>query len=608
MGKETTKKHSPEAMHTLSFTKGMPATGIAARAYFAACARHASALALFGLMLCPVPLMANNVKMASVVLPSGMITETTDSIGSSESGKVDSGDTSEATPDTIPYSRFLEKNYWMSPSQEAGTTNYQAWEIVCQRPTKLSLNYTCVNYYHTFKVTLNDSTLIERGNWNNYSNKDYEIVLPAGRHTLRASYYSRNDNIYEEGETPSYYAEMRLAIADDQLKATAYLGALDDKAGLKQELQTALDNYSVDPKNDALYAALSAAYNKVCKAYSYAALIEKDLVVADSILNVGAYVDISEAVALGRALNAETSTSEDYIAAFEALETSIAVQVTSNMSVDDWTFNTNSYVGIDDYLYYLDTDNKVAAFAGFSDSNIDVENLVIPSTVRYNNETYAVVCLYNNRYREQRNIRTITLPRTLRQIADYGLAYYYGVTDIEIPSNVERMGQNVFYYDTSLKNIKVNAVVPPTLGSLGTGRSYHDNYDDYEYTKYKITIPRESFHAYRLVSAWNTNYNVLIGGDEGVTVSTGKLAAGDLGHVVVEEAGYLQEVNKLIIEGELNSDDWSKISQMTNLTELDLSKALIDEIPNSAFSGRWAINKVELPSTLKKRFFRFSRW
>ena len=59
-------------------------------------------------------------------------------------------------------------------------------------------------------------------------------------------------------------------------------------------------------------------------------------------------------------------------------------------------------------------------------------------------------------------------------------------------------------------------------------------------------------------------------------------------------------MNKLIIEGELNSDDWSKIKQMTNLTELDLSKALIDEIPNEAFNGRWAIDKVVLPPTLKK--------
>lgn len=195
-------------------------------------------------------------------------------------------------------------------------------------------------------------------------------------------------------------------------------------------------------------------------------------------------------------------------------------------------------------------------------------------------------------------MRTLTLPRTLRHINDNGLSDYRAITNLEIPANVERMGDYIVYNCPQLQRIKVNAEVPPTLGSLGDDSYYEDNYSTYRYLR--IVIPRESFHAYRLVNAWNTDYNVLIGGDEGITVNTGKLAAGDLGHVVVEEAGYLQEVNKLIIEGELNADDWSKIGQMTNLTELDLSKALIDEIPSEAFNGRWAIDKVVLPPTLKR--------
>lgn len=239
----------------------------------------------------------------------------------------------------------------------------------------------------------------------------------------------------------------------------------------------------------------------------------------------------------------------------------------------------------------------MAACTGLQVQDADVTNLVIPSTVRYNGVTYAVVALYDNRY-NQNKVRTLTLPRTLRHINDGGLSDYRAITDLEIPANVERMGDYIVNDCPQLQRIKVNAEVPPTLGSLGVDSYYEDGYTAYRHLR--IVIPRESFHAYRLVSAWNTDYNVLIGGDEGITVSTGKIAAGDLGHVVVEEAGYLQEVNKLIIEGELNSDDWSKIGQMTNLTELDLSKALIDEIPSYAFNERGAIDKVVLPPTLKK--------
>lgn len=599
MGKTNAKMCSHKATQVLPLSKGTPAVGIASSSYFAACARHVGALALFGLMFCPVQVMASRAprlavadssEVVSPVLPDQGTTTPTDSIGN---GGTD--DTEEVLPDTIPYEQLLKHNSWQSTNKEAGSTTQQSWEIICNRPTKLLFIYACNNYdsYGTFQVTLNDSTIISKDRWSSTNGQLYQIELPAGRYVLKASYYTYYDN-----QNDACYASISgIATDDAQANATAYLGALADYPALKQELQTALDNSSAAPDDEALYNTLAATLNDVRKAVSYYPLIQKDIVVADSILNEGAYVDISEAVALGRAIDVNTSTSADYLAAFDALETSIAVQVSSNQSIDDWAFNTSQRYTIDNMGYYLDQEHKVAACIGLQTEDADVTDLVIPSTVRYNDVTYAVVALYNTQY-NQNKVRTLTLPRTLRHINDRGLSYYRAITDLEIPANVERMGNEIVGNCPQLQRIKVNAEVPPTLGALDNNSYYEDGYRTYHYIR--IVIPRESFHAYRLVNAWNTDHNVLIGGDEGVTVNTGKIAAGDLGHVVIEEAGYLQEVNKLIIEGELNADDWSKIKQMTNLTELDLSKALIDEIPNEAFNGRWAIDKVVLPPTLKK--------
>lgn len=604
MGKTNAKMCSHKATQVLPLSKGTPAVGIASSSYFAACARHVGALALFGLMFCPVQVMASRAprlavadssEVVSPVLPDQGTSAPTDSIGNSGAG-----DTDQVLPDTIPFAQLWKHNSWRSTNEKAGSTTQQSWEIICNRPTKLTFNYSCYNgSYGTFQVTLNDSTIISRGNWDSTEDRLYQIDLPAGRYVLKASYYTRYDNYYDPDGLNEYcYARISGIATDDvQANATAYLSGLADYPALKQELQTALDNSSAAPDDEALYNTLATTLNDVRTAVSYYPLIQKDIVVADSILNEGAYVDISEAVALGRAIDVNTSTSADYLAAFDALETSIAVQVSSNQKIDDWAFNTNQRYTIDNMGYYLDQDHKVAACTGLEVQDADVTDLVIPSTVRYNGVTYAVVALYDNRY-NQNKVRTLTLPRTLRHINDWGLSDYRAITDLEIPANVERMGENIVYNCPQLQRIKVNAEVPPTLGSLDNNSYYEDGYRTYHYIR--IVIPRESFHAYRLVNAWNTDYNVLIGGDEGITVSTGKIAAGDLGHVVVEEAGYLQEVNKLIIEGELNADDWSKIKQMTNLTELDLSKALIDEIPSNAFSGRWAIDKVVLPPTLKK--------
>ena len=598
MGKTNAKMCSHKATQVLPLSKGTPAVGIASSSYFAACARHVGALALFGLMFCPVQVMASRAprlavadssEVVSPVLPDQGTTTPTDSIGNGGTG-----DTEEVLPDTIPYEQLLKHNSWQSTNKEAGSTTQQSWEIICNRPTKLLFIYACNNYdsYGTFQVTLNDSTIISKDRWSSTNGQLYQIELPAGRYVLKASYYTRYDN-----QNDDCYARISSIATDDaQANATAYLGALADYPALKQELQTALDNSSAAPDDEALYNTLAATLNDVRKAVSYYPLIQKDIVVADSILNEGAYVDISEAVALGRAIDVNTSTSADYLAAFDALETSIAVQVSSNQSIDDWAFNTSQRYTIDNMGYYLDQEHKVAACIGLQTEDADVTDLVIPSTVRYNDVTYAVVALYNTQY-NQNKVRTLTLPRTLRHINDNGLSDYRAITDIEIPANVERMGNYIVYNCPQLQRIKVNAEVPPTLGSLGDDSYYEDGYRAYRHLR--IVIPRESFHAYRLVNAWNTDYNVLIGGDEGVTVSTGKLAAGDLGHVVIEEAGYLPEVNKLIIEGELNADDWSMMKDMTNLTEIDLSGALIDEIPDGAFSGRWALDKVVLPSTLR---------
>lgn len=596
MGKTNAKMQGHKAVHVLPLSKGTPAVGIASSSYFAACARHVGALALFGLMFCPVQVMASRApriaiadssEVVSPVLPDQGTTAPTDSIGNGGAG-----DTEEVLPDTIPFAQLWKHNRYIVYGGTEGTVEQKSWEIIARRETKLSFSYgTADDQWNFYTQIFIDDERVREMNGGTYNNT-FSVTLTPGRHIL-----TFKNECYGEADSTTYAFISDIATEDAQTNATAFVNALEGYPALKQELQTALDNYNAAPDNEALYNTLAATLNDVRKAVSYYPLIQKDIVVADSILNEGAYVDISEAVALGRAIDVNSSTSADYLAAFDALETSIAVQVTSDQSIDDWAFNTDKRYTIDNMGYYLDQEHKVAACTGLQTEDADVTDLVIPSTVRYNDVTYAVVALYDNRY-NQNKVRTLTLPRTLRHINDWGLSDYRAITDLEIPANVERMGENIVYNCPQLQRIKVNAEVPPTLGSLDNNSYHEDGYRTYHYIR--IVIPRESFHAYRLVNAWNTDYNVLIGGDEGITVSTGKIAAGDLGHVVVEEAGYLQEVNKLIIEGELNADDWSKIKQMTNLTELDLSKALIDEIPSNAFSGRWAIDKVVLPPTLKK--------
>lgn len=412
---------------------------------------------------------------------------------------------------------------------------------------------------------------------------DYGVVSYEVTSDGDALFYPLNGGIYINNITltiagdPMRLVELRRTVAD-------YLATLDAFPGLQAELQEAYDNAVATEEGADIAAIISNlrnVYDNIQKAVEAYPVIVADLETANAILTEGAYVGISEAVTLGAALDVNTSKSAEYLAAFEALETALAIYKADNVAMENWTFDTGYIINVDGLRYALDYVNNLAEFVGFDKNNALSGNLNIPATIRYEGLTFSVVAVENIYQYTQNNINSVTLPKSLRKIGDYAFYYYGNLRYLEIPANVTVMGNNVFYGANNLHALKVNAVVPPTVGSFNGS------------SQKKVTIPAESFHAYRMASNWNSY--ILIGGD-GVTVSTGKIAAGDLGHVILDEAGYLQEVNKLIVdEGTLNNDDWSTIKSMNNLIEIDLSGVTASNIPSSLFSSRWAIEKVVLP-------------
>lgn len=331
-------------------------------------------------------------------------------------------------------------------------------------------------------------------------------------------------------------------------------------------------------------------YWSINKALEIYPIIQSDLVIADSVLTDGAYVDIAEAVKMGKAIDVNTSKSADYWNAYDALETSLAVQHSSQVAMENWAF-TNDIYTIDGLRYCLDETNGLAKFAGFNKST-DITSLVIPSTIRKDGKSYAVVDYesgnnqngYYNSYRQEKLV-SISLPKTIRYIGNYAFSYFPNMQYLEIPENVTTMGNYIFEGSDNLKTLKINAVAPPMVGSF-SGTSQR-----------KVYVPDGSLHAYRLASPWS---NCVLVGGEGTSVSIDHVAAGELGHVILDEATYLQEVNKLtVVSGNLNNDDWKTLKSMTNLVELDISGIAVTSIPSSAFSNKWGLEKIVLPKKLE---------
>lgn len=578
MGISTTK-HST-SMHSVTRVEGSPLhgrlsapVGSVSNSPLAACAKHVGYLALLGILLLPQASLASN----SPVPLSPKITSVT---GTNVTGSITT-----VQNDTVSFNQLHAVNSWTSSNHDYNTVSKMSWQLYCREGATISFDYSvsCDTYGDWFTITLGDTQLV-RVNGQESKSFSYKVEK-AGYYTLTAQYSKdRYNTSYDDCGSISH-----IMVSPFNDMAEAFLKDLTPYPGMKQELETAKKAADANLNDSVAQAQLQNTYWSISKALEVYPIIQSDLVIADSVLTDGAYVDIAEAVKLGKAIDVNTSKSADYWNAYDALETSLAVQHSSQVAMENWAFSNDVYI-IDGLRYCLDDTNGLAKFAGLNKST-DITSLVIPSTVRKDGKSYAVVGIesgnrYNgyNYYRQEKLV-SLSLPKTLRYIGNCALGYFPNMQYLEIPENVTTMGTDIFYESNNLKTIKINAVTPPMVGSFsGTD-------------KRKVYVPDGSLHAYRLASPWNGC--VLVGG-EGTFVSIDHVAAGELGHFILDKATYLQEVNKLtVVSGNLNNDDWNTLKSMTNLVELDISGMAVTSIPSSAFENKWGLEKIVLPKKLE---------
>lgn len=573
MGISTTK-HST-SMHSVTRVEGSPLhgrlsapVGSVSNSPLAACAKHVGYLALLGILLLPQASLASN-------SPVPLSPEITSVTGMNDTRST----TAVAQGDTISFNQFHTVNSWTSSNHENNSVSKKSWQLYCREGSTISFDYSvsCDPYGDWFTITLGDTQLVRVCG---QESKSFSYkVEKAGYYTLTAQYSkNRYDTSYDDCGSIS---NIMVSPINDMVEA--FLEDLTPYPGMKQELETVKKAADANPNDSVAQVQLLNACFSISKALEIYPIIQSDLVIADSVLTDGAYVDIAEAVKLGKAIDVNTSKCADYWNAYDALETSLAVQHSSQVAMENWAF-TNDVYTIDELRYYLDETNGLAKFAGFN-KNTDITSLVIPSTIRKDGKTYAVVGIDLKNHYSQEKLVSISLPKTLRYLGDYAFAYLPSMQYLEIPENVTTMGNYIFYDSNNLKTLKMNAVVPPMVGSFsGTD-------------KRKVYVPDGSLHAYRLSNPWN---NCVLVGGEGIAVSIDHVAAGELGSFIMDKATYLQEVNKLIVvSGNLNSKDWATLKSMTNLVELDISGMTVTSIPSSAFSDKWGLEKIILPKKLE---------
>lgn len=84
------------------------------------------------------------------------------------------------------------------------------------------------------------------------------------------------------------------------------------------------------------------------------------------------------------------------------------------------------------------------------------------------------------------------------------------------------------------------------------------------------------------------------------TVSVSLLEPGSLGSEILTQVNSVLDVRRLKIAGEMNADDWATIKLITQLYSIDLSEAVITEIPDNQFKNHPWLYEVSLPEGLTR--------
>lgn len=187
--------------------------------------------------------------------------------------------------------------------------------------------------------------------------------------------------------------------------------------------------------------------------------------------------------------------------------------------------------------------------------------LTIPDSIYYSSTRYAVNYVGYNRcdFDNAQNVTSLTLPATITYL-NY------------LPSTIKVLHTNNY------------------ISSVSSGQLSNLN---------KVLVPESTLASYYGNTSWS--YYVLINaeGTEPSRITINMTKAGEFAQLLLQQTDNWYKVNELTVVGDLNTDDLNVFKRMTQLTKLDLSRAVITNIPNhfdganGTGSSRYGFNLLE---------------
>lgn len=241
--------------------------------------------------------------------------------------------------------------------------------------------------------------------------------------------------------------------------------------------------------------------------------------------------------------------------------------------------------------------------------------LVIPSTVIYNDDQYTVVEIGHTSFQDNYELTSVTLPNTITTIewdAFYGCS---ALRDFIIPENVTSVGHGAFYLCLNLESL----TLPATLNDVGywafltrgniKSVNYNasnpvglnsDIFDSEVYEKAILTMPNatladiqevEPWNLFRRISAKDGSVNLVADGDDfvynGMTYT-----------IIDAEARTCKTKDRWSASSESNPDIFTPDFEIPSTVSNGTYDFTVVEIGQSSFSGCSGLTAIKLPETL----------
>lgn len=237
--------------------------------------------------------------------------------------------------------------------------------------------------------------------------------------------------------------------------------------------------------------------------------------------------------------------------------TSTTVSVTSNTSSGIVDANLTATLS-DGTILGFRRSGSTAYFCGAISQQAE---LTIPDSILYSQNRYAVNYIGYNRcdFDNAPNVTSLTLPQTMQYVS-------------YLPSTVKVLHTKSY----------ISSVSSSQLSNLT-----------------KVLVPESTLAAYFDNKSWSNYVLINAEGTEPTRITVTMTKAGEFAQLLLQQTDNWYRVNELTVVGELNVDDLNVFKRMKQLTKLDLSRAVIANIPNqfdgasSTGNNRYGFNILE---------------